>query len=111
MAKRGLHGEECHRHQEIECLQDMVNGDTMCEGSPTEAHPVTNEVFRGVVTAGEVCDQRLDDSTGIGQLQRVALILLIEKQRAPGSRSPTLGEICRLLPKQWEDAGLHSVGA
>jgi hypothetical protein len=111
MAKRGLHGEECHRHQEIECLQDMVNGDTMCEGCPTEAHPVTNEVFRGVVTAGEVCDQRLDDSTGIGQLQRVALILLIEKQRTPGSRSPTLGEICRLLPKQWEDAGLHSVGA
>ena len=83
----------------------------MCEGCTTEAHPVSNEVFRGVVTAGEVCDQCLDDSTGVGQLQRVSVILLIEKQRTPGSRSPTLGEISRLLPEQWEDAGFHSVGA
>src|SRR6185436_20172942 len=105
----GLHGEECHRHQQIERLQHVVNGHPALEGYTAESHPMTDGILRDAVAPDEVCDQRLNESVDLVHLGCAPLTLLAEQQHALSPVSPAYGKVCRLLLKQRAHEGFERV--
>ena len=89
----------------------MVHGRALREGTTTDSYPVTDGMLRGAFVAGDIRDERLDESAGLIGWEGTLTNVLIKQQHASGTISPALGESSRLLSQQREYQGFDGVGS